>query len=286
MGDFYGYSTGILENAQLRLEYLTEAGPRIVRLFLVGGQENLLGEFPDISWKLEQGTFHILGGHRFWAAPEQPGFSYFPDSSGLVAREKSKGIELHRKPPAEGGLAKTIQINLVQDRPAVRLFQTVTNQLKRPVRIAPWGITCFPLGGTAYLPSPAAGLSPQPDDGVVLWPYSRRDDPRLKFAKSGIKVSALAGLPPLKIGAFSKEGCCAYLRAGVLLLKRFDVPQGDYADDGCNVESYCSDRLIELETLSALADLQPGESASYQETWEIYSGGEAQRKLEEIFAAG
>jgi hypothetical protein len=285
MGQFFGYRTESLENAHLRLEYLTEAGPRIVRLFLAGSQENLLGEFPYITWELEQGTFHIQGGHRLWAAPEQPGFSYLPDSSGLIARKNTKGVELHWDPPAEG-LAKTIQVNLIQDQAAVQLFQTVTNRFTHRVRIAPWGITCFPLGGTAFLPSPHAGPGPRPDGSVTLWPYSRWDDPRLKFTRAGIKINALTELPPFKIGAFSKEGCCAYLRAGVLLLKRFDLVPGEYPDDGCNVESYCSDRLIELETLSSLTDLQPGESVSYQETWEVYTGEEAKRKLEEIFPAG
>ena len=32
MGDYYGWKTGVLENNHVRLEYLTQAGPRIVRL--------------------------------------------------------------------------------------------------------------------------------------------------------------------------------------------------------------------------------------------------------------
>ena len=87
MPDFHGYPTGVLQNTHLRLEYLTHAGPRIVRLFPAGSEDNLLGEFPDIGWDSPRGYFDLIGGHRLWAAPEEPGMSYLPDSTGLAVQE-------------------------------------------------------------------------------------------------------------------------------------------------------------------------------------------------------
>ena len=48
--DFHGLPTRSLANDHLTLDYLAEAGPRIVRLFLAGSHTNLLAESPDMSW--------------------------------------------------------------------------------------------------------------------------------------------------------------------------------------------------------------------------------------------
>ena len=85
---FYGLPTGSIENDILSLEYLSEAGPRIVRLIYKPLNINLLAEAPDAKLNSPHGDFSIHGGHRLWAAPESPGFTYIPDDSGLAV-EKS-----------------------------------------------------------------------------------------------------------------------------------------------------------------------------------------------------
>jgi len=40
-------------------------------------------------------------------------------------------------------------------------------------------------------------------------------------------------------------------------------------DFGCNCECYCRDRFIELETIGPLVRLQPGESVTHVEEWEL-----------------
>ena len=44
--DFHGLPTRSLENNHLRVDYLLEAGPRLVRLILAGSSANLLAEVP------------------------------------------------------------------------------------------------------------------------------------------------------------------------------------------------------------------------------------------------
>ncbi|MEX2162035.1 MAG: hypothetical protein WD751_08985 [Anaerolineales bacterium] len=282
MAVFFGFETATLENSHLHLEYLTEAGPRIVHLSLGDSRENILGEFPDVEWPVPSGRYQLLGGHRLWAAPEIPGVSYAPDSAGLQITEAEGGLDLTWE-PRQQGLAKSIRVTLVADRPAVRLVHTITNRFEHGLQLAPWGITVLPLGGRAYLPSAGEGNGLHPDRHLVLWPYARWDDPRIALMTAGITVAGKAGSPPLKVGAFVDSGVCAYLRSGILMVIRFAVQEGDYPDRQCNVEAYCSDRYLELETLGTLADLAPGESASFEETWEIYAGAEAKSQLSEIF---
>jgi hypothetical protein len=286
MSEFHGQPAGILENTHLRLEYLTQAGPRVVRLCAANREENLLGEFPDVGWDTPEGYFQLMGGHRLWAAPETPGVSYLPDSEGLVVQQNGAGVDLRWEPESGKGLAKSVQVSLSPHAAMVQVTHTIINRFEHGVRAAPWGITVFPLGGKAYLPSPASGKGLLPDRSVVLWPYSRWEDPRLEFNAAGIAVSAEAGMPPLKVGTFVRRGSCAYLRDNVLFVKQLDPAPGEYADLGCNAEVYCSDRLIELETIAPLTDIMPGESISSTETWEILAGEQAVQKLAEVFPIG
>jgi hypothetical protein len=282
MPDFYGRPTGVVENSHLRLEYLVQAGPRIVRLNLPGIEGNLLGEVPEIGWDTEHGYFELFGGHRLWAAPEQPGLSYLPDSEGLSVIVEGEDVEL-RWEPMRKGLGKHMRISLLANRPGLHLTHTITNRFDHPVVVAPWGITVLPPGGEAYLPATPAGEGFLPDRSLVLWPYSNWNDPRLSLQRGGIQVRGEGGSPPLKVGTFAERGLCAYYRNDVLFTKQFSVEEGEYPDRGCNVEVYCSDGLIEVETLAPLSTILPGGSVSSVETWEFFTGKLASKKLQEVF---
>jgi hypothetical protein len=64
-----------------------------------------------------------------------------------------------------------------------------------------------------------------------------------------------------------------YWMDDVFFVKRFDASTDPkrYPDGGCNVESYCNDQFIELETLGPLTKLEPGDSIFHMETWEVYT---------------
>jgi hypothetical protein len=286
MPDFHGHPTGVLMNDHLRLEYLTQAGPRIVRLCLSGRDENLLSEQPSAGWDTPQGRFQLFGGHRLWAAPEGPGVSYLPDSSGLQVRPSGPGVELVYDPGPGRGLAVSLGIRLLDDRAGLRLVHGLTNRFEHTIRAGVWGITALPLGGRAFLPCPPTGAGFLPDRHLVLWPYSHWDDPRLGLARAGLEIRAEAGLPPLKVGTLVPGGRCAYLRDGVLLVKLLEPAAGEYPDRGCNAEVYCAEDFIELETLTPLSDLPPGGSITATELWEIHTGPHAERALNIIFAVG
>jgi hypothetical protein len=43
-----------------------------------------------------------------------------------------------------------------------------------------------------------------------------------------------------------------------------------YPDNGCNVESYCNNEFIELESLGELVMVAPGQTIFHNELWEIH----------------
>ena len=276
MSDFHGLPTAVLENDTLRLEYLTDGGLRIMRLSYLGSP-NLLGDAHDISWNTPLGDYSVLGGHRLWISPEIPEKTYIPEKSGIKAREIDNGVELSGPSEPVSGVRKSVRIELDRKLPVVRLTHTITNENPTPISIAPWAITMFRQGGTVILPQPIGNADPNGllhNRVLVLWPYTRLSDPRLTLRDDFFLLHALPGLPPCKLGYYDSAGWLAYWLDDVLFRKSFDVPQPGviYPDAGCNAETYCNDRFVELESLGPLAPIDPGESTKLSETWELYPG--------------
>jgi hypothetical protein len=273
---FHGLATATLTNGHLTLEYLATAGPRLVRLFLPGVEGNLLAEVPNWVWETPYGPFHPYGGHRLWHAPEAMPRTYVPDNEGLTVEPLDDGVRLVGPVEEPTGIRKALEVRLEAGRPALTLCHRLENAGAWPVELAPWAITQLPLGGTAILPQPRgpvddAGLLP--NRHLVLWPYSRWDDQRLLLGEETACVRARPLAAPFKLGYRNDRGWIAYLRAGILFVKRFAQPEGrPYPDRDCNVEVYCDDRVIELETLAPLGRLEPGQTAEHVEQWEVYAG--------------
>lgn len=274
MSMFANFPTDSIENQHLRLEYLSQAGPRIVRLFLAGSEENQLVEIPDISQDTPYGAYLFLGGHRLWHAPEALPRTYIPDDKGLEVEKFSDGIRLTGSTEEATGIQKSIEIRLQADRPALAIHHAMRNNGLWPVDLAPWAITQLPLGGLAIFPQTEGPLDADgllPNRQLVFWPYSQWNDPRLQLHDDYILIRAEPKLPPIKIGYLNRRGWLGYLRGGVLFTKQFftqlDRPHVDF---GCNCESYCNHLFIELETLGPLTRLEPGQMVSHTEIWAFY----------------
>ncbi len=283
MGDFFGLPTRTLRSADLEVEVLESAGPRIVGL-RYKGSANLLGAVPQISIPTPYGAFRYLGGHRLWHAPEAMPRSYIPDEDGLSITEKPDGLALEGPIETGTGIQKKIELRLDPELPVIDLQHTLTNQGLWEVELAPWTITMFRLGGTVILPLREAQVNAEgllPDRRIAVWPYSYLTDPRLQLLDEAILVEARPKMPLFKIGAFDPQGWIAYWLDEILFCKSFAaVPGGVYPDYGCNAETYCDGDFVELENLGPLTQLAPGQSLVHAETWELYEG------LEQEFMPG
>ncbi len=287
-GDFHGMPTRRLENQHLRLEYLSEAGPRIVRVFLGDSNQNLLVELPTATISTPIGDYHLRGGHRLWHSPEVMPRTYVPDDAGVKVEELPEGVRLIGPTEALTGIQKSIEIHLRADRPSMTLRHELRNNGVWPVELAPWAITQLPLGGVAILPQQVGPLDATgllPNRQLVLWPYTRWSDPRLQLAEDYILLQAQPLQPPCKVGYLNRRGWVAYWRERVLFVKRFSSrPAAPHADFGCNAEFYCNDAFIEMETIAPLTTLDPGQSVEHVETWEFHSGIDAPRTVESVRA--
>ncbi len=276
-----------LMNRYLRLEFLEKAGPRIVGLYVDGSAQNLLAELPYLEPLITPyGPYHFHGGHRLWHSPEAFPRTYVPDNEGLTVRDSSQGVILTGQVEPVTGIQKSIEISIPSDQPTVVLTHRLINHGLWPVELAAWAITQLPLGGMAIFPQQVGPLDATgllPNRQLVLWPYSRWQDKRLVLNDDYIIMRANPDLPPLKIGYFNRSGWIGYLRNKILLVKRIELkPDLRHADINCNTECYCNNAFIELETLGPLTVLEPGQSVTHVETWEIYTGVDITNNLQGV----
>lgn len=286
-GDFHGEETLLFESEHLSVEVLAGAGPRIVRLELAGSGENVLGEVADIGWDTPWGEYRLRGGHRLWWAPENPPLTSAPDEGDLLVGEGAHGLRLERLEP-QSRLRKLMEIELAEDRAALTVRHRIRNESEEAIELAPWAITILPLDGVALLPQQRGPIGESeflPNRALVLWPYSSITDLRLELGDELVAVRAAASASPFKLGYLNRAGWAAYLRGGVVFCKRFDPqPERAHADLDSNVEVYCNDRLLELETLAPLSLLEPGAEAMHEERWELYHAGEVDSSAEGLAA--
>lgn len=273
MIDLSSLPTCVLDNGLIHIEAFTTAGPRITHLSAFGGP-NLLAVLSNTAKETTSyGDYHFMGGHRLWHSPEALPRTYLPDNDGVTTETLPGGIRLIGPTEPGSGIAKTIEVQLVDGRAAVTMIHTLRNDGLWPVEFAPWTVSMFRLGGTAIFPQPVGAVNNLlPNRNLSIWPYSHIDDPRLTLRDDYILINAVeSSLPALKIGYSNPHGWVGYWVNGILFRKSFDIDiNAAYPDRGCNTECYASSLLIELEALGPLKTVAPGESVTLTETWEVF----------------
>lgn len=257
-----------LAEGAIELLVATNVGPRIVGLRYEDGPQ-LFASLPGLTIPRTEGRpFTFYGGHRLWAAPEEPALTYLPDD-GPVDIDTTDGTMTIRGPADGGGLQKALTVRIHEG--AVIVDHTLTNTGPRPRTLAPWAITQLAVGGTAIVPLGSASPDEfQADRSLVLWPYTRWDDPLLHVAERSVEITA-DRTDPLKVGTALRRGWLAYRLHNQLFVKRAVYPAGVALSDlGATGQCYCNDAFIELETLGALVDLAPGSTAAHREVWEVH----------------
>jgi hypothetical protein len=270
--DFNGWPTHILENRFVQLETMINSA-RIVRC-IPAGKQNIFVDLGNEKLPTPYGDFYLRGGHRFWHAPEAMPRTYMPDNDGASLSVVPGGVRIDQPAEPWTHIAKSVEVRLNPDRPQVILRHEMRNEGPWTVELAPWALTMLRQGGVGIFPQPqgnvdSAGLLANRQ--ISIWPYTRMDDPRLSLRDDCIIIKATPDLPPIKIGYFNPHGWQAYWIDGILFVKRFDaIPGVIHPDGGCNTETYCNHKFIELESLGPLTSLAPGATVVHNETWEFF----------------
>jgi hypothetical protein len=289
---YAGHEAVQLEAGALRIVATTSVGPRILALHL-GDSPNALAELPDMTLPCPGAEpIHLRGGHRLWAAPEDPRVTYRPDDEPVLVAEIPDGVRLTTRPEPVAGTSRETSI-FVTGPQRLRLEYRVTNTADRPQRLAAWAITMMAPLGRTWLPFLEGEFDPggfQGQRNIVLWSYSRTDDPRFVLTDAcieirGARIPEHPGIGSFKVGTSLRRGWLAHWREGVLFVKRAQHDESRaYADMGASVQVYSHGRFTELETLGPLTDVAPGESAVHAEDWEV--SGVSEAEAERLVSSG
>ena len=247
----------------------TGFGPRLVSLRFRGGPElfarlrdDIVIEHPD------SGPYRFHGGHRLWAAPEVPAISYASDDHRCAVTTGPDRLAI-TAPADSAGIIKHLTVGLEGE--SLLVDHRLENGGPGPIAVAPWGITQFPMGGTALLPA-GAPWDPegfQGDSSLVIWPYTNLADPRLSWKKRAAVIEAAPGLR-FKIGSGPGPGRIGYLIEQQLFTKKVAAAgDGTYSDRGAVAQFFVQESFCELETLGPIVPLRPGTSVSHREIWEV-----------------
>ncbi|HEX8175783.1 MAG TPA: hypothetical protein VF543_11750 [Pyrinomonadaceae bacterium] len=279
-----------LFNGTVELIATVDVGPRIIR-YGFPGEDNILGELPDVSIETPLGQWKPWGGHRLWTAPEANPRSYVPDNAPVEYRPEGKhGVHLTQQVERETGIQKELTITLDDEGSRVRVRHVITNRNLWAIDVAPWAITNMNAGGTAILPQEPYRSWDEyllPARPFVLWHYTDLSDPRWTIGSRYVRLrSDEQQTAPQKAGILNKQGWAGYYRHGTLFIKRFDYEEGaDYPDYGSNAEVYTGGSTMEVESLSPIRRLEPGESALHVENWELFPNVKLGSTEDEIEAA-
>ena len=259
-----------LSNHHVQLIISLDVGPRVLSYKTPHGQ-NVFKNYPEQLGKSGESEWMIRGGHRLWVAPEDAAISYELDNGPVVHELLPNGIRLENPASARFGLHKILTVTLAEDSSEVTLHHRVINEGGKPVEISSWGLSVMAPGGLEIIPLPPLGEHPRdllPNGLMVTWPYTDMTDPRWRFGSEFITLRQTKDGGPTKLGLAHKEKWIAYLNGESLFIKTIDhIAGAAYTDFGCNFETFSNAEMLEIESLSPLRTLQPGQSVEHTEKW-------------------
>jgi len=281
---YVGHEAIRIDAGRVHLMVTTSVGPRVLGLITEDGQ-NHLAELPDMTLDCPgSGVFHLRGGSRLWAAPEDPRVTYRPDDDPVGVQEITDGVRLVTQLDPVSETHREIEICVTGSERFAFCYRVV-NRAEHPQRLAAWAITMMKPLGRAFLPMLTRNFDEcgfQGQRNIVLWPYSRNDDPRYMVHDHALEVrsAVLADRPldaPFKVGTSLRRGWIAHYREDLLLVKYSGHDESrTYADMGASGQVYSHGDFTELETLGPLTDLDPGDVAEHHEDWAIHLVDEAE----------
>ncbi len=275
-----------MSNGTVELLVTLDLGPRIIRFSRIGG-ENLMMENGDFSinqdanaplfaekFGADLGTFRNYGGHRLWASPEAMPRTYYPDNEPVGYHAEGNCLTLTPPPQRWNAQQLEMKILMAESGTQVDIYHTITNLGAWPQKIAPWAISMLAAGGTEVIPMPQRPSGFLHNRKIALWDYTKMNDPRIVWGDRFILVKQDKTIhTPLKFGIDSQHGWSAYFNFGDVFLKRFDLIDGaEYPDGGMNFETYACADFIEMESLGEYRTINPNESISHHERWEVIQG--------------
>lgn len=272
--NFQGWTNSyILTKGEIRLVVVPAIGGRIMEYSLRGRSPIWIN--PTIKggtvYPLRRDVWWNYGGYKTWNAPQ---FVWgwppdpFLDAGGTSVEIIDGGIRVTGAPSFSTGIAFIKEITLTPEG-RVKLVQKMRNISNREIRWSIWDVT--QVSTPCFIVFPAQERSKFPQG---LYFFDERSKQSKQWSIKGKLVIVQYKGETGKIGLDSTAGWMVYFQDRLAYVKIFPTFQGqEYPDEGCSVEVYTNEAslpYVEMEVLSPLVTLKPGEEFSFPEEWGIW----------------
>ncbi|HZO91802.1 MAG TPA: DUF4380 domain-containing protein [Chthonomonadaceae bacterium] len=265
-----------LSNGTVELVVVPQIG-RIMRYGYVGGR-NMLWENPRLRGKTADPAqaakeWPNFGGDKLWNAP-QSRWNWPPDpdidsAPQAVRVLPNNHLLLTGQSSKQFGVRFTREIALDPTGTGVTLTNRMENTADKDVEWGVWEVAQVDSPDVARLPFYDKGRNPS---GYYIFKGSEPAPDRVRVEGKEVlfrRHPKRSG----KIGADSPEGWIAEDKAGLrMTVSAAYEPGQNYPDDGCGQEIWSNpdpDRYMELELLSPIRTLHPGDAMTFETHWRL-----------------
>ena len=269
-----------ISNGTIEAYVTIDMGPRIIRFGRVNGQ-NFMRNSDDLMFKKTDDEFtklfgdgkywQNLGGHRIWASPEKWPETYYPDCDPVQYTETEDGAIFTPNEEKELGLQKQLLVEIVNGK--LKVENRIKNTLKTPQTYSVWALSVSNVGGTLIIPMNRNNTGLLSNRTIMVWPYTDLSDDRIFFGQKYITLRQdVDATTPIKLGLDLNQGTVYYVLNEQVFKKVYSQyhPTAAYPDNNVSFETYTNNDFIEIETLSPIKEVAPGEWLTSSEEWSVY----------------
>ncbi len=293
--DYHGWPALFMKNGLVTVVAVPAIGGRIME-YKLGSHPFLwvndaeFGKTYDPPETEEDRQWHNYGGYKVWPAPMER-WGGLPDPlgssldggrwTGEITAQGGQIGEIELVSPADEnvtGLQITRRIQMSAGTTQVVVTEIFKNVSDEAIEWSIWGVTQVPgsLSSSEKFSEEARIYFPlNPDSRAPdgFWYLHKGPSDQFQLLDDGQLMQVSYGFETSKIGADVVGGWMAYVDDihQYTFVQRFEAQSlGEYPDRGANVEVFTSGEdfaYMEMETLSQLYTLQPGETKSYSQQW-------------------
>ena len=250
-------------NGIIEIEIPEEIGFRITSFSFINGKNVFFEQPEEDNFFVSENGWRIYGGHRLWVAPESDK-TYWPDNLPVSIEVLETEIIVTQPKDGYNNIIKSAKISFENN--SLFIEHHVRNISEEPLKMSIWAVTSMAPGGTETVNMELRDGGMDPWTVISAWDYTSLSDPRATFKRDAITIRHLPLDERFKIGIGHPKSPVIYTNNGITFSKSFKVDRkAEYPDGGVSYETYFSKYMMEMESLSPLCVLGPGEETCHNE---------------------